>query len=103
MLTLLHKGGDRDNIRNWRPITLLNSDYKIISKLLANRMKPVLNKIIHTDQKGFVAGRNIREYKRMIDDIIEVVHPCLAERDIAKNFDMKPFVFIQVFPFLNNI
>jgi hypothetical protein len=30
-------------------------------------------------------------------------HPCLAERDIAKNFDMKPFVFIQVFPFLNNI
>ena len=48
MLTLLHKGGDRDN---WCPITLLNSDYKIISKLLANRMKPVLNKIIHTDQK----------------------------------------------------
>jgi hypothetical protein len=27
MLTLLNKGGDRDNIRNWRPITLLNSDY----------------------------------------------------------------------------
>jgi hypothetical protein len=64
MLTLLHKGGDRDNIRNWRPITLLNSDYKIISKLLANRMKPVLNKIIHTDQKVFVAGRNISENNR---------------------------------------
>jgi hypothetical protein len=46
---------------------------KIISKLLANRMKPVLNKIIHTDQKGFVAGRNISENNRMIDDIIEFV------------------------------
>jgi hypothetical protein len=73
MLTLLRKGGDRDNIRNCRPMTLLNSDYKIISKPLANRMKPVLNKIIHTDQKGFVAGRNISENNRMIDDIIEFV------------------------------
>jgi hypothetical protein len=30
-------------------------------------------------------------------------HPCLAERDITKYFDKKPFVFVQVFPFLNNI
>jgi hypothetical protein len=30
-------------------------------------------------------------------------HPCLAERDIAKNIDTKPYVFIQVFRFLNNI
>ena len=36
-------------------------------------MKPVLNKIIHTDQKGFVAGRNISENNRMIDDIIAFV------------------------------
>ena len=62
--------GDIDNIRNWRPITLLNSDYKIISKL---RMKSVLNKIIHTDQKGFVEGRNIGENNRMIDDILDFV------------------------------
>jgi hypothetical protein len=36
-------------------------------------MKPVLSKIIHTDQKGFVAGRNISENNRMLDDIIEFV------------------------------
>jgi hypothetical protein len=40
----------------------------MISKLLANRMKPVLSKIIHTDQNGFVAGRNISENNRMIDE-----------------------------------
>ena len=35
VLTLLHKGGEREDIKNWRPLTLLNCDYKIISKLLA--------------------------------------------------------------------
>jgi hypothetical protein len=55
-ISVLHKGGDRDNIRDWRPITLLNTDYKIMSKLLANRAKLVLRKLIHSDQKGFVEG-----------------------------------------------
>jgi hypothetical protein len=71
-LTLLHKGGEREDIkRNWRPLTLLNCDYKIISKLLAERLKNVLTKLIHPDQKGFVKGRNISEANRMIQDIIQ--------------------------------
>jgi hypothetical protein len=57
VLTLLHKGGKREDIKkNWRPLTLLNYDYKIISKLLAERLKNVLTKLIHQDQKGFVKG-----------------------------------------------
>ena len=71
VLTLLHKGGEREDIKNWRPLTLLNCDYKIISKLLAERLKNVLTKLIHPDQKGFVKGRNISEANRMIQDIIQ--------------------------------
>jgi hypothetical protein len=41
VLTLLHKSGEREDIRNWRPLTLLNSDYKIIAKILAERLKVV--------------------------------------------------------------
>ena len=70
-LTLLHKGGEREDIINWRPLTLLNCDYKIISKLLAERLKNVLTKLIHSDQTGFVKGRNISEANRMIQDIIQ--------------------------------
>ena len=55
----------------WRPITLLNTDYKIISKILANRLKKVLPKIIHADQKGFVPGRNIQDANRLIQDLIK--------------------------------
>ena len=70
VLTLLHKSGEREDIRNWRPLTLLNSDYKIIAKILAERLKVVLPKLIHSDQKGFVKGRNISEANRLIQDVI---------------------------------
>jgi hypothetical protein len=51
--------------------SVLNCDYKIISKLLAERLKNVLTKLIHPNQKGFVKGRNISEINRMIQDIIQ--------------------------------
>ena len=41
-------------LRNWRPITLLNTSYKIASSCIAARIKTVLPKIIHNDQKGFM-------------------------------------------------
>ncbi|MEW8544166.1 MAG: endonuclease/exonuclease/phosphatase family protein, partial [Candidatus Thiodiazotropha sp.] len=47
----------REFLRNWRPITLLNVVFKIASGCIANRIKPVLNKLIHTDQTGFISGR----------------------------------------------
>ena len=70
----MHNGGVREDIKkNWRPLTLLNCDYKIISKLLAERLKNVLTKLIHPDQKELVNGRNICEANRMIQDIIQYV------------------------------
>jgi len=70
LITLLYKQGEREAIENWRPITLLNLDYKIIAKTLANRLKEILPGLIHSDQKGFVSGRKIDQGVRMIQDII---------------------------------
>ena len=50
---------------------MLNVDYKIIAKVLANRIKTFLPKLINEDQKGFVSGRNIQDANRLIQDIIE--------------------------------
>ena len=50
VITLLYKRGDRLNMKNWRPITLLFVDYKIAAKLIANRLLLVLQFLLHTDQ-----------------------------------------------------
>ena len=71
-ITCIPKGGKlRNNFKNWRPITLLNSIYKFYSSILADRIKKLLPKIINTDQKGFINGRFIGENTRLTYDIIE--------------------------------
>ena len=65
-------------IKNWRPITLLNTDYKIASKAIANRVKSVLPSLINYDQTGFMKGRFIGENIRLIDCIIQYA----TEKDI---------------------
>ena len=58
-------------LKNWRPISLLNTDYKILAHLLASRMQHVLHTIIHPDQNGYIQGRFIGCSIRTIYDIIE--------------------------------
>jgi hypothetical protein len=57
VITLIHKRGDRLDMKNWRPITLLCADYKIVAKAIANRLLGVIAKVTHSDQTcGVPAG-----------------------------------------------
>ena len=94
VIKLLHKGKgqDREKVANWRPITLLNTDYKIVAKLIARRMNTVLEKMIDPNQYAFIKGRNAGEMIREIDDIIELEKikgkkSILLSIDYAKAFD----------------
>ena len=64
------KGKDRMFLENWRPISLINVDSKIATKVIANRIKNVLPGIIHSNQSGFMKGRFIGETARSVLDII---------------------------------
>ena len=66
------KDKDITYLKNWRPISLLNTDYKLISHILANRMQQIISKIVHTDQNGYIKGRFIGCNIRTILDMIEV-------------------------------
>jgi len=61
VISLLFKKGDRTLLKNWRPITLLTTDYKILTKALANRLQQVLPLIVHTDQTASIKGRTIND------------------------------------------
>ena len=61
----------RHFLKNCRPITLLNTSYKIAAGSITNRCRPVLNKIIDFDQSGFVPGRFIGENTCLLYDIIQ--------------------------------
>ena len=76
MIVLLHKGNDipRDQLGNWRPITLTNADYKILAKVLAMRMSGILQKLINEDPVGYLKGRNISTVIRTIDDVVNYLN-----------------------------
>ena len=72
MITLIPKKlRDQRVLTNLHPISLLNTDYKLIEKVLTNRLKPALTHLINEDQKGFLCGRHICTNIRRILDLIE--------------------------------
>ena len=58
-------------LKDWRPNTLLNVDYKLATKCIARRLEKVLPHLIERDQTGYIKGRYIGENIRAISDIIE--------------------------------
>ncbi|CAI5480741.1 unnamed protein product [Closterium sp. Yama58-4] len=68
---LLHKKGDKELLNNYRPITLLNFAYKVLARVVADRMKSVLHMVISPEQYGFIPGRRLSDAVALVADIIE--------------------------------
>ncbi|KAF5352050.1 hypothetical protein D9758_009406 [Tetrapyrgos nigripes] len=62
----LYKKNDKCEIANYRPITLLNTDYKIFTKVLATKLGKVAPDLLHHNQAGFVPGRQISDQTKLI-------------------------------------
>lgn len=91
-ITLLYKKkGDKRLLKNWRPISLLNVDYKIIARIMSNRLKQVLPNVISNDQTCCIVGRDIADTLVSIRDIIEMVEMDQMEGYIVKIDQEKAF------------
>ena len=79
---------DKTILENLRPISLLNVDYKILTKTIAKRLEKVLPNIINIDQTGYVKGRYIGENIRLIQDVIHFTN-LTNQKGIAIFLDFK--------------
>ena len=92
VIKLLYKGVDRTLLKNWRPILLLNCPYKIIAKILANRLKDLLPELVDHQQTGFVQGRHVQDNVmtlRMVQERVQHSKTPIAmlQLDLQKAYD----------------
>ena len=72
-ISLIPKGNNANSVKKFRPISLCNVLYKVISKLLTNRLKQVLNKLISPRQTTFILGRKIQENTFLAQEILHAM------------------------------
>ena len=93
ILLLLEKiGKDMLVLKNWRPLTLLNTDNKIYAKILAMRLEKSTKYIIHHSQPGFSKGRHLAENIMKINEVMqhceeEQINALLVSFGFEKAFD----------------
>ena len=100
IITCLPKGTkDRKFIKNWRPISVLCVVYKLASAVIAEWLKPNLEKIVSQNQNGFISGRHMSENTRLIYDILSYTEKykipgLLMSVDFEKAFDSVSWDFM---------
>lgn len=71
VIPLVFKKGEKNSLKNYRPISLTNTDYKIIAFVFAKRLQKILKDIINDNQTAYIKGRYIGENARLILDKFE--------------------------------
>lgn len=92
IILLPKPGKDKQKCDSYRPLSLLNTDYKVLSKLIAHRLENIIPKIIHPDQTGFVKNRhgadNVRRLLHLVAATQKGNNPTLImSMDANKAFD----------------
>ena len=93
------QGKDRNILKNWRPLTMLNCTYNLFSAILANRFKATLETVVSPDQTGFIANQFIGDNTRLLYDTInhcemEIKEGLIIVLDFAKAFETIEWSYI---------
>ena len=100
ILALIPKKTDSMGMRDYRPIACCNVLYKVVSKILANRLKKLLPRIICENQSAFIKGRLLMENVLLASEMVKDYHKssipprCVMKIDISKAFDSVQWEFV---------
>ena len=98
-LVLIPKKGGTEDLKDFRPISLVGSLYKLLAKVLANRLKKVMGKIVSKSQNAFVEGRQILDASLIANEVIDLMQKSgggdiLCKLDIEKAYDHVNWSFL---------
>ena len=99
VLSLIFKKDDKEDIANYRPISLTNVDYRILAFVLARRLQRVIDSILSHDQTAYVRNRYMGYNIRLVEDVIEYYEQMqkrsiIFMADFTKAFDSLEWDFM---------
>ena len=99
-ITLIPKQKEVKQVHQYRPICMLNVSFKIFTKVLANRLVAVADKVVRQSQTAFMTGRNILEGVVILHETIHELHRkkmsgVVLKLDFEKAYDKVNWVFVQ--------
>lgn len=99
-MTLIPKSNHTPTVRDFRPIACCKVVYKVISKIIASRLAPVLGSLIDNAQAAFVEGRNMTENIHLAQELFrqynrKMISPrCIIKVDLKKAYDSIDWGFL---------
>lgn len=103
VIVLIPKGNNPQTIKDYRPISLCNVIYKVISKILVNRLRPLLDELISETQSAFIPGRMITDNTIIAFQCFHKIqysknqrdNYCAYKLDLAKAYDRVDWRFLE--------
>jgi hypothetical protein len=99
LITLIPKRADAEEVGDFRPISLVHSFAKLFSKLLANRLRPKMEKLVSCNQSAFIRGRNLHDNFMLVRQLARKINSrreagILIKLDISRAFDSLSWAFL---------
>jgi hypothetical protein len=103
IIALLPKSPNASSIDQYRPIAMANFKFKIISKIIADRLASLLPSLISEEQRGFVHDRNIRDCLCIASEATNLLHNKSFGGNLALKIDISKAFDTLEWPFLLNV